>query len=698
MIADDLERLAGRGPHREPGEVVDAALEAGAALRTRARRTRHAVIGVSTAVMLVGTVVLLAQRSPDDEPVVDGSTGTITTTTVPPPVETVLAAPIGMSGRCATVEYSWAPSSSDIAITSPSGRSFSYGEELIEVATSVFMERGKFDDQAPFVDSRSDEFIDVTVAGFDTQVLPSAIGSAGPHVSFVFPPDASPDDPCNVWQIYADRPMELEPFVDLVRALRMQRVDTGAFAWVPLTELELTDDVTLIVHENCVAIDSQLAKGSMCGTPLTAGMNIVGTVDHKWAFGLAPPGTTEVTTGDATETRLLDIGGYQAFAIRVDPAVTNVIARDRDGNSLRTFPVEIDNEAPASTVPAGASAVWSVPCVDQAGTASDVRSDPYVGRAFGPLAPDPGLTVRLPLQPSKPGWSDPVSSVARVPGGMFVSVVGASPGGPSERIVAIVNDDGSLRWRRCLTDVTGWQAVPDAERGVIDVEIVAVGGSGSEWWAFDLVTGNSQPETAQSGETLEAAAAAQYSAADVTFDFSVPVTESNLRRTDSTGTILWERNDLYDPGGEGFRSSSTQTKGADTVALVRACVGQPLGSGTDADPSICPHALLGVDTADGSTRWQLDGDFAVSLVADGYAIIADASSQPASYQLLDVFTGAIVPDGISAEPDAFLSECCGGYDYHRVEADGPIAWTIARDVLKVWYPADLPGTGNTVDL
>lgn len=167
---------------------------------------------------------------------------------------------------------------------------------------------------------------------------------------------------------------------------------------------------------------------------------------------------------------------------------------------------------------------------------------------------------------------------------------------------------------------------------------------------------------------------------------------------DSSGTILWERSDLYVPGGEGFRSSSNQTDGADTVALVRACVGQPVGTGNDADPSMCLSALLGVDTADGSTLWQLDGDFAVSLVADGYAIIADASAQPATYQLLDVFTGETVPDGVSAEPDAFLSECCGDFDYYRVAADGPIAWTIARDVLKVWYPADLPGTGNTVDL
>ncbi len=161
--------------------------------------------------------------------------------------------------------------------------------------------------------------------------------------------------------------------------------------------------------------------------------------------------------------------------------------------------------------------------------------------------------------------------------------------------------------------------------------------------------------------------------------------------------MLWTRDDLYDPSGEGFRTSTSQINATDDVTLVFACVGQPIGPNTTGGQR-CPLALLGVGTEDGRTRWQLDGAYTVSLVADGYTIITAIPTIDASSALLDVFTGQIVPHGISSQPNAFLEECCGGYDYNRVEGDSAIAWTVATNVVNVWYPADLPGPGVTVDL
>ncbi|HRE01651.1 MAG TPA: hypothetical protein PLV68_10145, partial [Ilumatobacteraceae bacterium] len=67
-------------------------------------------------------------------------------------------------------------------------------------------------------------------------------------------------------------------------------------------------------------------------------------------------------------------------------------------------------------------------------------------------------------------------------------------------------------------------------------------------------------------------------------------------------------------------------------------------------------------------------------------------------QLLDVMTGTFVPDGISSQPDAFNSECCGGYDYLRVEHAGSLAWSVSAELITVWFPSDSPGPGITVDL
>lgn len=342
--------------------------------------------------------------------------------------------------------------------------------------------------------------------------------------------------------------------------------------------------------------------------------------------------------------------------------------------------------------------LWSRTCVDQTGTATEPPTDVYAGRTFGPLALEPGLQILYPIGPSGPSYSDPVSSLTRVPGGLFISLHGYSPAAGSQSIVAVVDDSGSVRWRRCLTDLTGWLSVLDTQRGVIDVEVTPSGATDTVWWAFDLLTGESQVETERPADDLAAAAMARYAQPDVEFDLADPPGATRLRRVDATGKVLWRRDDLYGNVGEGFRTGASQSNGTDQVTVVFACVGQPIDPNATFTEERCPYALVGVGTRDGRTRWQLDGFYMVSLVADGYAIITENPTNGASSQLLDVFTGQIVTDGISSAPNSFLEECCGGDDWNRVEADGAVAWTVALDVLDVWYPANLPGPGTMVDL
>ena len=285
-----------------------------------------------------------------------------------------------------------------------------------------------------------------------------------------------------------------------------------------------------------------------------------------------------------------------------------------------------------------------------------------------------------------------------MPGGLFISLQGYTPAAGNQRIVAVVDDGGAVRWRRCLNDMNGWASVVDTQRGVIDVEAIPAGQTDPEWWAFDLLTGESQVGTERSADDLTAAAMAGDPQPDVDFDLTDTPGEATLRRVNADGEVLWRRDDLYGTSMEGFRTSNSETNGTDDVTLVFGCVGQPIDPYATNMDELCPFALVGIDTNNGRTVWQVDGSYAVSLIADGYAIVTPIPTYGASSELLDVFTGQIVPDGVSSEPNAFLEECCGGYDYNRVEGDGAIAWTVATDVLNVWFPADLPGPGTTLDL
>ncbi|MEQ1701366.1 MAG: hypothetical protein ABMA25_14755 [Ilumatobacteraceae bacterium] len=359
--------------------------------------------------------------------------------------------------------------------------------------------------------------------------------------------------------------------------------------------------------------------------------------------------------------------------------------------------------APTSTIvaPPAYDGVWSRECVDLTGTGTESPADAYEGRSFGPLALQPGMKILYPFAPPVPMYGDPVSSVRRVPGGVLVSLQGYTEAAGGQSIIAVVDHAGSVRWRRCLSNSFRGPVVLDVPRGVIDVDIVATDGQTTEWWAFDLLTGESEIETARTAEELAVAAVAAVAAdvdSGVAFDPAATAGSSTLRRVDANGNLLWQRPDLFEVGGEGFRTSDSQSSGSDEVTIVFACVGTPVDWNSVNPAQPCPYALLGVGTNDGETRWQLDGAFQVSLIADGQAIVTSQVPGGFGAELINVFTGELITAGVSAEPNAFSEECCGGYDYNRVENDGAVAWSIATDALNVWYPADLPGAGVVVDL
>ncbi|MEY2755262.1 MAG: hypothetical protein RJB65_1620, partial [Actinomycetota bacterium] len=353
-------------------------------------------------------------------------------------------------------------------------------------------------------------------------------------------------------------------------------------------------------------------------------------------------------------------------------------------------------DAPTTTV--GTPPAWVRPCVDAVGSSDVEPVDTFAGEEFGPLGLEPGLQIVYPIGEQAEGWSTPVSSVLRVPGGTLVSLTSNGPV-VRERVVAVVDDSGSVRWRRCLGESYGWTGVVDEARGVVFLEDTPGGVSEREWSAFDLRTGESRTDVERSADELDAIVEARRAArTDVGFGMVGGETStSGLQRVDDAGNVIWERSDLTPMGGEGFRSTVTE----DDVVLAAACVGSPV-DWTSSEWPPCPIALLGLDLTDGHTLWQWDGPHGPTLIAGHYAIVSGDFSgnvgDLSSSVMIDTRTGDVVPGAVSDDPRAFLTECCGGYDYNRVESEGAVAWSVATYVLNVWFPAGASGQGQTVDL
>ena len=228
MIDDDLERLANRGPHRDPVQVIDSAL---ATVAEPKRRVRSRLVAVSVVVMLVASLVvgLASLRNTVDPATSDPAVATpVPTSPVETPTSTTSM--ITTETSCPTVEVSWPNRAEEPTMVGATIQSESIGGTVggFQLATDpyVFLSRGlSLDDVGDLTSEQQAETVPVTVNGYDTEVRPPATGTAGQSVQFVFPPTASPADPCNMWMINANAPMDVEQFVALLGAVDMELVD-----------------------------------------------------------------------------------------------------------------------------------------------------------------------------------------------------------------------------------------------------------------------------------------------------------------------------------------------------------------------------------------------------------------------------------------------------------------------------------------
>jgi hypothetical protein len=111
----------------------------------------------------------------------------------------------------------------------------------------------------------------------------------------------------------------------------------------------------------------------------------------------------------------------------------------------------------------------------------------------------------------------------------------------------------------------------------------------------------------------------------------------------------------------------------------------------------------GVDALTGRTVWRLDGQYGVSIVADGVALIAgpfdsDPSTiEPTVWTMIDTATGRQVADDQRwGEPYWFGIGCCDSPESAWVD-DG-VVFTVDEVDLQIWYPRQFSTPTVTVSL
>ncbi|MEI6402285.1 MAG: hypothetical protein WCP59_08875, partial [Actinomycetota bacterium] len=208
---------------------------------------------------------------------------------------------------------------------------------------------------------------------------------------------------------------------------------------------------------------------------------------------------------------------------------------------------------------------------------------------------------------------------------------------------------------------------------------------------------NARPLVAvQQGDGWSADPAALQAArpAIATFGMGIDGAGQPLLGVDALGNELWRRTDLNAISTEGFQLA------LDGEIAVASTCGPRDASGND----WCPDAAVeGVDARTGRTVWRLDGQYGVSIVADGVALIAgpfdsDPSTiEPTVWTMIDTRTGRPVADDQRwGEPYSFGIGCCDSPEGAWV--DGGVVFTVDEVDLQIWYPRQFSTPTATASL
>jgi len=164
-----------------------------------------------------------------------------------------------------------------------------------------------------------------------------------------------------------------------------------------------------------------------------------------------------------------------------------------------------------------------------------------------------------------------------------------------------------------------------------------------------------------------------------------------LTRVAADGSVIWRRDDLEDPSTEGFQSAVIGD-----IVLVRACRNNDDQPGCQfGEDGSNDFVLAALDVATGESRWELEGSHGVSIVADGYALVAN---EALGWHMIDLATGAMV-DGQQWPSDATLGTgCCAADETEHTDRRGAAIVSVYVNTMSIYYPSAATRPTTTLTL
>lgn len=135
---------------------------------------------------------------------------------------------------------------------------------------------------------------------------------------------------------------------------------------------------------------------------------------------------------------------------------------------------------------------WNPDCVERTGNGESPSTVDEALTRFTTLAADPSLDIAIPTVETPNGSEPPLVRTAVVPGGVALTLDGFLGSQGYVTAVTVIDDDGSVRWRRCLrTSGVSGLLMPDGGSETLAIVSVLIDGDsvGSVIQTIDLASG-----------------------------------------------------------------------------------------------------------------------------------------------------------------------------------------------------------------
>jgi hypothetical protein len=343
---------------------------------------------------------------------------------------------------------------------------------------------------------------------------------------------------------------------------------------------------------------------------------------------------------------------------------------------------------------------------------------------FGPLGAEPSVVVHLPrthraptTDTTYPADTYPDVTWGRVRGATVIAAAPAEHSDSTASLLTAVDDDGTVRWTRCLPGDATVGAGEDGELVVVsdghavsvldaadgtqrrgEEDLDAIVGAGGRY-AFladddeDHVARRLARLDLRTGRRLDIASPPRESAMSVDedgvlHDDDVVWTEGDGWHRDTTTTSAeWSYDEPSALVGHGAASWSLPLHPAafEGVPLVQdgetvvawTCESVP-------DEGRCPLGVVGVDLATGRELWHRPGDALLSVGDDGYVLLQHGFGQ-GGWVLHDMRTGEAVAGQTWSDPTAFQQGCCEEGRWRNVGRVGGTVVVQHDTEVRIWF-------------